>query len=401
MRTILAIAAVLLAAGIPPAQAQPAQEPSPFAALGARYPDSALIERRRLAAADAAGDAAAVRAGLERLAGKGYAPSAATLDRLARHVPEAEMAALRARFDANRVARPAGRSVASIPSSFALIEGVAWDEGKRRMLATAVVGRALVHGDGARWEAVPGLDVGSLAGIAIDAPRRLLWVASSATERTPDKASAFRGLVALDLDTLRTVRRVPVPDEGSPSDIAVAAEGTVYASDPVRGTIYRLGAGDPAAAVALPGGTLLNPQGLVPAADGKRLYVADYVYGPMVVDLAARSAAPLPSDAATMLDGIDGLLPYGKGLIAIQNGTSPRRILYLALDAAGARITRAEVLESANPGWGEPTLGFLRGDELLYVDGQGERYGEAGAVTGEGPVAPTAIRALPLGGRGF
>jgi hypothetical protein len=101
-----------------------------------------------------------------------------------------------------------------------------------------------------------------------------------------------------------------------------------------------------------------------------------------------------------MLDGIDGLLPWRKGLVAIQNGTQPNRILYLALDTTGTRITRAEVLEAGNPAWGEPTLGAIRTGELLYVDGQGLRYGDGGKVGGEGPVPPTAIRALSLLGTG-
>jgi hypothetical protein len=99
-----------------------------------------------------------------------------------------------------------------------------------------------------------------------------------------------------------------------------------------------------------------------------------------------------------MLDGIDGLTAFRGDLIAIQNGTSPRRILFLRLDRSGSRITAVRVLESANPEWGEPTLGFARGDEFVYVaDAQWERYGAAGAVQGEGPTRATAIRVLRPG----
>ena len=102
-----------------------------------------------------------------------------------------------------------------------------------------------------------------------------------------------------------------------------------------------------------------------------------------------------------MLDGIDGLSADGGTLIAIQNGASPRRILRLHLTPDGLAVARVEVLERANPDWGEPTLGTIVDDHLLYVaDAQWERFGPGGAVTGEGPLRPTAIRILGLRGSG-
>jgi hypothetical protein len=98
-----------------------------------------------------------------------------------------------------------------------------------------------------------------------------------------------------------------------------------------------------------------------------------------------------------MLDGIDGLVPWRGGLIAVQNGTNPRRILHLILSEDGRRITDMRILESSHPEWGEPTLGFVRGDEFIYVaDAQWERYGTGGALVGEGATRPTAIRELRL-----
>ena len=53
------------------------------------------------------------------------------------------------------------------------------------------------------------------------------------------------------------------------------------------------------------------------------------------------------------------------------------------------------MLESDNPDWGEPTLGFVRGDAFVYVaDAQWERYGAGGAATGESEPRATALRFL-------
>ena len=360
------------------------------------------MQRRQLAAAVAVEDAERVRAGFARLVALGYAPTPETQAVMSRHVPREEMIALQLRLDANRAVVQGSGLFATIPVGGRLIEGIAWDGNRNRLFASSVVGRELLYGDGESWRAVPGIRPGSLFGLGMDAPRRLLWMASGVVEQTPSPGDAFRGLIAINLDTLAIVHRIAIPGDGSPADLAVAAEGTVYAADPQRGTIWRLGVGDTEATVVVPAGRLQNPQGLVPSADRRRLYVSDYGYGLAVIDLNSGAVSRLESDATTMLDGIDGLAPYRDGFIAVQNGTNPHRILYLALSADGRRIASVTVLESGHPEWGEPTLGVVRGNQFLYVaDAQWERYGAAGAVTGEGLPRPTAIRALALSGRGL
>ncbi|HYI48003.1 MAG TPA: hypothetical protein VEX35_06000 [Allosphingosinicella sp.] len=369
-----------------------AEEP---AGLAAQFPDSASVLRRLLAAAHQAGDAATVRTGIARLAASGYAPSQATIDLLATHVPEAEMEALRLRFAANGARVQRSRLFATVPAAHRLVEGIAWDSRDRRLFAATVVGRALLVHDAQGWREVEGLEAGSLFGLAVDPRRRLLWLASGVVEQTPSPETAFRGLIAVDLATLRPVRRVPVEGAGSPADIVVAADGTVYASDPNSGAVYRARLGDAALSVLVPPGRLRSPQGLVLAAGGRRLYVSDYGYGLAMVSLADGQVSRLESDAGTMLDGIDGLVGYRGGLLAIQNGTNPRRILLLTLSRDGSRIAGARVLESNNAEWGEPTLGIVRGSDFLYVaDAQWDRYGPAGALQGEGAQRPTAIRLL-------
>jgi hypothetical protein len=363
--------------------------------LTTSFPDSASVLRRQLAAANDARDGEAVRAGLTRLAAMGYAPGQQTLDTLAPWLPEAEMTALRQRFAANRASVSASRLLINVPAQHLLIEGIAWDARTGRLFAASVVSRALLVREAQGWRVVEGLETGSLFGLAIDNRRRLLWAASGVVEQTPEPQTAFRGLIAVDLATLRPVRRLAAPAEGTPADIAVASDGTVYASDPNSGAIYRARAADTALTVLVPPGRLRSPQGLVPSADGRRLYVSDYGYGLAEVHLATGAVARLDSDANTMLDGIDGLYAWRGGLIAIQNGTSPRRILFLELSPDGGRIASVRVLESGNPEWGEPTLGAVRPRDFLYVaDAQWERYGEAGAVQGAWPVRATTIRML-------
>jgi hypothetical protein len=368
------------------------------AELALDFPNSATQQRRLLTAAHQAGDAAGVRAAFARLAALGYAPGPATLDLLAVHVPEAEMAALRLLFDANRARVEASRLFATVPAEHRLVEGIAWDARTSRLFAATVVDRALLVREPLGWVKVEGIDAGSLFGLAIDERRQLLWMASGRVEQTPEGETAFRGLIALDLNSLMVAHRIPAPGEGSPADIAVGPDGTVYASDPASGAVYRARSGDAALSILIPAGRLRNPQGIVPAADGRRLYLSDYIQGIAIVNLADGAVARLESHAVTMLDGIDGLVAWRGGLIAIQNGVNPHRILRLTLSRDGNRIAGVRVLESNNAQWGEPTLGIVRGAEFLYVaDAQWERYGPGGAARGEGPARPTPIRLLRPG----
>ncbi len=392
-----ALALALAACAVPAARSSPVwpAQSDDFAALAAQLPQSATLQRRLLAAAHQRRDSAAVRTGLNRLAALGYAPGAPTLEQLGVHLAEAEMAALRLRFDANRASVQSSRLLATVAAEHRLVEGIAWDAGRSRLFAATVVSRALLVREPLGWVKVEGLETGSLFGLAIDERRELLWLASGRLEQTPSPETAFRGLIAIDLNSLMPARRLAAPADGSPADIAVAADGTVYASDPAGGVVYRARPGDAALSVLVPPGLIMNPQGLVPSGDGRRLYVSDYVQGLAIVSLADGSVTRLESDVDTMLDGIDGLTAWLGGLIAIQNGTSPRRILFLRLSRDGRRITAVRVLESNHPDWGEPTLGFVRGREFVYVaDAQWDHYGAGGAPVGEGPPRATAIRAL-------
>jgi sugar lactone lactonase YvrE len=383
-----------------PPRAQP-PDAAAMLALSERFPESAALLRRVIAASLEPGSEARLRAALDRLVAMGYALSPASLQAILARLPGAEGAALTARFHANRGAAGASRLAFTIAPERHLIEGVAWDMPRRRLFASSVVGRELLIHDAQGWRAVPGIDAGSLFGLAIEPRRQLLWLTSGVVEQTPSPDTAFRGLIALDLRTLSVVRRLRAPAGGSPGDVAVAADGTVFASDPQSGAVYRARPGAAALEVLVPAGAMRSPQGLALSPDGRRLYVADYGYGLAMIDLGAGRILRVGARGIAMLDGIDGLIADGAALIAIQNGVSPRRILRLHLAPSGAEVRRVEVLERANPDWGEPTLGTLAGRHLLYVaDGQWERHGTGGAVIGEGPVRPTAIRILGLRGSG-
>ncbi|MEO5937484.1 MAG: hypothetical protein ABIQ43_00575 [Sphingomonas sp.] len=369
-------------------------------AVAALFPNSSNMQRRRLAAAMEAGDKAGALDATRRLAAMGAALSPASRARIGEFIGAEAMVSLSARFDANIA--PVGTSAlyTTVPASHRLIEGLIWDSRTKRLYAATVVDRRLLVLTPPNGASVAALgDFGSLFGGAYDAARGRIWIASAVIEQTPQNVSAFTGLLVVDVRGKVGPVSIPAPagSNATLGDVAVAADGTVYASDGLKGGIYRCRPGCAQLETFVAPGRFFSSQGMVLSKDQKRLYVADYRYGLAAIDRASGSIRRIVGDDTMMVDGIDALVGYNGDLIAIQNGVGPNRIVRLHLSDTGDRIDRLDILERGNPAWGEPSLGVMVGNQLLYVaDPQWDRYGDGGVAVADKPARPTPIRALRL-----
>lgn len=361
---------------------------------------SSIAVRTKLGTALNAEDAAGVEAAATALATMGGGLSKPSQERIAPLIKPDRRAALMTSFDLNGTQIEASHSYAEVPAEQRLVEGIAYDPKLRRLLVTTVVDGRLLVQEGTNWRRVMLPEgIGGLFGMAMDAKRRRLWIAVGLAEPVADKSAITPGVLEVDADTLQPVdlKTMPAGAEGSPGDVAVGVDGTIYVSDGLKGGVYRCAPGCTIlSALVQAGGSIRSPQGMVPSRDGKALLVAGYGQGLARVDLATGTLTWLTGKEPLMLDGIDGLVRGETGLIAIQNGTSPRRIVRIHLNAAETRVDHIEVLERANKDWGEPTLGTFAGPEFVYVaDGQWEVWGEGGKPRdGQVPRA-TMIRAIP------
>ena len=95
--------------------------------------------------------------------------------------------------------------------------------------------------------------------------------------------------------------------------------------------------------------------------------------------------------------GIDGLYFDRGGLVGVQNGVAPARVVRLRLSASGERVDALEVLERARPDYAEPTLGVIVGRDLFYVaNSQWERFGEDGKIDAPDRLQPPLVLRLRL-----
>ena len=341
-------------------------------------------------------DIEAVLASLRWLKDRGYVFSETAQSQIPRLVGEdyAEAAAALLLAQPNVVA--SSENVANVPAEAGLVESILVSQDGASFIATSITAHSVLTKVGdAPWSATPINRASDLSGIVTEPDGARAWIASANLDDSDEEEPLFTGLIGLS-KVYDVARFVAAPEGVAVSDLAIAPDSTVYASDPLGGGVYFKQQGRGLYEFIAPG-TFRSPQGLAVSADGRRLYLSDYRYGLAVVDLETRAVSRLESDVPAILDGVDGLWLHQGELIAIQNGTSPMRISAFALSEDGTRITAARVLEQAHPDWTEPLGGSIAGGALYYVaTGQWDRY-DQGRLRDGMEAIPTQIRRLPLG----
>jgi hypothetical protein len=212
--------------------------------------------------------------------------------------------------------------------------------------------------------------------------------------------SGRTGLVAWDLDARRPVLRLEWPPDGKQhllGDLTVGPDGTVYASDALAGAVRVVRPGGRSIETLMPEGGFDSPQGPAVSADGRRLYVADYSRGIGIVDLGSGARSWMRFAPGVALQGIDGLYVHGRELIAVQNGTRPKRIVRLRLDATGTHVLEATRIESGTRRLGEPTHGVVVGSRFWFLANTGWERVEDDVLKSDN-AAPASIWSVELGG---
>jgi sugar lactone lactonase YvrE len=285
-------------------------------------------------------------------------------------------------------------------------EAIAWDAGTGSFLLSSVYHRKVVRvgKDGTAKDLVPEgtAGLGSALGIAVDAPRRTLYVCSSTVKETRGARPEEIGraaLYAFHADSGKLLGRWPLGagKTGHTCDsVAVSAAGEVYVSDGVTGEILHLARGGKALATVIPPGVLVSAQSLAFLPGEKELFVADYGRGVFRVNPATRKATLLPIPPDFDLDGIDGMVLYDNDLIAVQNGLDPARVLRLRLSPGRDRIVKVETLARALPLHDEPGLATVAGGTFYYIaNSQWGKFDDAGKLATAKLTAPVILK-IPL-----
>jgi hypothetical protein len=282
------------------------------------------------------------------------------------------------RFAANREPRGSAELFAEFSGRTGLVEGIAYRASTGELFLSDVHHRCIWRrartGEVTRFTA-PDEELFGIFGLALDERRNTLWATTAAVPEMAGFEPAMKGHAALaefDLRTGELRRLIPVPDDGRDhalSDLFLAADGTVFASDSKAPVVWQFApdAEEPQKAVDSP--LFSSLQGLM--IEGGILLVADYANGLFAVELATRNITAIPSPPGTTLLGIDALVPFVGGALVTQNGVAPQRVLQLGFAPDFSRITHAKVLASGLPDLTDLTLATIADGQPIVIAGSG------------------------------
>jgi hypothetical protein len=189
-------------------------------------------------------------------------------------------------------------------------------------------------------------------GVLADDKSRRLWVCSVANPFAPRGATppAPSEVVAFDLKSGKLVGRWPFPAPGGTcNDIAIAKDGSAYASDTPGGRILKLAKDGAALEVVASDDRLKGIDGLAFGADGA-LYINNVQRGELWrVDLAHSGGTPALTllKASRKMEGPDGLRHIGRNRFLQAEGTGGRiTLVTIKGEAAHVEVLR-EGLDSS------------------------------------------------------
>lgn len=277
-------------------------------------------------------------------------------------------------------------------------EGIAYDPAGRRFFVGSIAQRKILAVDRngrARDFSQPGDGLDAVLGLAVDAPRKVLYAVSSnalLAGATPRRNAVLR----YDLVRGKRAARHEAPEATQLNDVAVAADGTLYATDSASGTLFRMRPGQVSLHRLGEAGALRGANGVAVAPDGT-VYVT-LSTGIARVDPASAAMQRLPQPDTVVTGGIDGLYWHEGELLGIQNSTNPGRVVRIALADGGTRIAGLTVLQShLHPDFAEPTTGAIAGSALYVIANSFVgHYQPDGGLRDPAALRRTVVVAVPL-----
>jgi hypothetical protein len=265
-------------------------------------------------------------------------------------------------------------------------EGVTYLPKSRIWLASSIRKRKVVAFDIKTGQCTDWLkDTSMLSVLAMkaDAKEQFLWIATAAFAEMEHFDKAMEGkaeVLKVDIHTRKIVKRFGVDGKHVFGDLIVAPNGVVYISDSGKPLVYKI-ENDVISEFVSFEKDGFNLQGLAFNSNCSKLFVADYLNGITVVDMATKAKTVLAFPEGTSAKGIDGLVFYKNSLIAIQNGVKPIRIVEFQLNEKQNEISGFKVLDNNRPEFNEPALATIVGEKLyFFANSPWAAYGQNGML---------------------
>jgi len=278
-------------------------------------------------------------------------------------------------MEENRKAIGRGTAVFVLSDPRLLPEDVDYDSQTQLFYISSVREKKIIAVDarGKIQEFVQAPDDWPVLALKLDVKRGRLWateVALQGYEFAPAADWGRSALLCFDLKHHTLLTRIEAPRASALGDMVLTRSGDVIVSDGDGGAIYRL-AVNGTRLERLDRGDFISPQTAALGPDDRHLFVPDYLRGIALLDLESREVQWIPMAGRFALNGIDGLYFSQGTLIAVQNGTSPERIVAFRLRQSNREVAAEEVIERGTTTLGDPTHGVIVGDSFYYIANSG------------------------------
>ncbi len=355
----------------------------------------------RFAAADAKlGAAQTAIAGLRNLAGMGLVYDFQADADFSSLRGSSEFATILKQVDDNKKPVSHSSPAFTLAERDLIPEDIAYDSKTRRFFVSSVrKSKIIAIGNGTTGAATDQTDFAKtdwpVLALRVDSRRRILWAATGwlpQCERCQAADKNKTALLAFDLDSGALKQRIESPVPGLLGDMTISRKGAIYVSEGISGAVFRLRLGaEKLDRLDVPG-EFPSPQTPALSKDEKTLYVPDYVRGIAAITLATGAVTWLKPADDIALNGIDGLYVYRDSFLAVQNGTTPARVVRFSSD-----LRKQEVLEANTRELGEPTHGTMAGNAFYFIANSGwDEYDDQGKKkAGSEPVEST-VRKIGL-----
>jgi hypothetical protein len=348
-----------------------------------------------------AGDTRASVEALEKVAqlGDGYLPSRSGFENV---WSDAAFQAVRARLESKLPRLDYAPTALQLEDPLFIPEGIAYDAPSQTFFMGSIPQHRIVRIDAATQAVQPfagaEANLDAILGLAVDAPRRILYAVSTSALTRAGEGQARNAVVAFDVDSRRLLRRYDIPEARQLNDVAIAPGGRAFVTDSASGAVYELPVKTPAGARAIVApGQLPGCNGLAVSPDAKRLYVA-HSTGIAAIDLESGEVKRVANETRENIAGIDGLYAWQGQLVGVENITNPGRVVVITLSSDGTKVTRVQTLLSHHHNaLYEPTTGVVtpNGFFLLAATGVTHYNAQGAIVRPEQLPLPTVLR-IPL-----
>lgn len=287
---------------------------------------------------------------------------------------------------ANAVPFGEGKAAFTVQNDSEQIESITYDPTRNRFLmGSASTGEVLSVDESGKTTVLIKPDAeNALFGvfaILADPARDALYVATTSLpsfKGFQQPSFGQGGVAKFKLSTGKLERQMSFPVDQKVhviSAMALAPSGEVYATDAGTNSVFQI-RGDQLR-LLFTSAELTSLRGIAVSPDHKLLYLSDYEKGLYVADLERNKVLQLTAPKQN-LGGIEGLYMHKNQLLAIQNGTSPMRVLRISFNTDG--VSRVQPIEANKPALSFPTFGVLKGERLFFIansqrdfyDGQGK-----------------------------